>query len=374
MSKFNIRPIRKDEIEKVAEFIAGRYFDDIFFHWVVPEPADRIPTVKAYYVEYISCEGSVCHVAETDDGKLIGATVWLPDDLDPEVSQRIYRAVGKYAPNYKEISRQSYDSCPPMSPFYELVAVVSHKDMGGQGIGGALLKYHLDILDKKGISTYLEASTPYHGKGVYAKFGYQQCGELMHFSDTAVLYPLYRPAKKPFETMEYGGHPWLIVERIDDELLILSKDILEKAQYHHTFEPVNWENSHMRKYLNGDFRDRFSSDKRFRIMEDIVLPNVGDVLRYFGNGGQIVNRPNRFFIDDIYNEDRKATLADGSPCRWLLSNQGNHPDLVAAVTVEGKILLTGDFVNRKSTDLFNVGIRPAIWIRDLEFTRTQSVR
>ena len=363
MSNFNIRPIAPDETEKVAEFIAGRYFDDTFFHWVVPEPADRIPTVKAYYIEYISCEGSVCHVAETNDGKLIGATVWLPDDLDPAVSERIYKAVGKYAPNYKEISRQSYDSCPPMSPFYELVAVVADKEMQGQGIGGALLKYHLDILDKAGISTYLEASTPYHGKGIYAKFGYQQCGELMHFSDTAILYPLWRPAKKPFEVIEFGGYEWLILSKNGSQALIISKEILEKGQYHHTFEPVDWWGSDIRKYLNDAFRARFSPKERGQILEEISLLSIDEVVHYFGDSGQLEARQNPFFIDDIYNEDRKATLPCGSPSRWLLEDRGRHPDLVACVTVDGKILTTGDFVNRKSTDLFNVGIRPAMWIR-----------
>ncbi|MCL2236195.1 MAG: GNAT family N-acetyltransferase [Defluviitaleaceae bacterium] len=362
MKGFTIRSVRQDEISKVAEFIARRYFDDIFFHWVVPEPSDRIPTVKAYYIEYISAAGSVCHVAETADGELVGATVWLPDDLDPAVSERIYKAVGKYAPNYKEISRKSYDSCPPMSPFYELVAVVAHADMQGQGIGGALLKHHLDILDEKGIATYLEASTPYHGEGVYAKFGYQQCGELMHFSDTAILYPLWRPARKPFEIVEFGGHEWLILDKIDDEVLIISREILEKGQFHHTFEPVDWIASDLRKYLNDAFRAKFSQKERGQILEEIFLLSIDEVVQYFGDSGQYKVRKNPFFIDDIYNGNRKATLPDGSPSRWLLIDRGRHPDLVACVTVDGKILTTGDFVNRESTDLFNVGIRPVMWI------------
>ncbi|MCL2855479.1 MAG: GNAT family N-acetyltransferase [Defluviitaleaceae bacterium] len=364
MRDFTIRPARQDEIEKVAEFIASRYFDDVFFHWVVPEPADRIATVKAYYITYISAAGSVCHLAENGAGELVGATVWLPHDLDPEVSEEVYKVVGKYAPNYKEISKKSYDSCPPMEPFYELVAVVAAKDMQGQGIGGALLKYHLDILDKAGISTYLEASTPYHGGGVYAKFGYQQCGELMHFSQTAVLYPLWRPAKKPFETMEFGGFTWWIIDRGgDDEFLIISQDILEKAQYHHTFEGVTWKDSDVRKYLNDAFRAKFSPKERAQILDEIYLLSISEVVKYFGDSGQLQSRKNRFFIDDIYNSDRKAILSDGTPSRWLLSDQGNHPGLAACVTVEGKILTTGDFVNRKSTDLFNVGIRPVMWIK-----------
>jgi len=78
--------------------------------------------------------------------------------------------------------------------------------------------------------------------------------------------------------------------------------------------------------------------------------------------GHLKNPKGRLYIDDIYNKDRKATLADGSPSRWLLRSPGSSQDFVAVVTIEGKILVSGDFVNRQSGELFKVGIRPAMWI------------
>ncbi|MCL2350231.1 MAG: GNAT family N-acetyltransferase, partial [Defluviitaleaceae bacterium] len=154
---FVVRKIRTDEIEKVADFISKGYFDDIYFHWVVDKPEDRHKVVMDYYISYISARGSVVHVAEGADGGLVGASVWLPHDLDEAVSELVYKNAGIYAKNFKEVGRKSYHSCPPLEPFYELVAVVTAKQMQGRGIGAALLKYHLDILDKKGIPTYLEA-------------------------------------------------------------------------------------------------------------------------------------------------------------------------------------------------------------------------
>ena len=192
MQEYTINPLITEEIPTVAAFISKGYYDDIFFHWVVENEADRLQVITDYYKEYLTTPGCVAHVAKTRAGKLIGATVWLPDDVEASLYDRINAAVGKYAPNFQAVADASHDSEPDERPFYQLVGFVVDKSLRGGGIGAALLKFHLDILDKKGIPTYLEASTPYFGGGVYGKFGYERYGELMHFSETAVLYPCWR--------------------------------------------------------------------------------------------------------------------------------------------------------------------------------------
>jgi len=191
---FRIRPIVFEEIDKIASFISTGYDDDIFFHWCVESDEDRHKIVTDYYKVYLNAMGCVAHVAESSDGSIIGATVWLPHDVDISIYDDIDRVVGKYADRFRAVADMSHENEPTGMPFYQLVAVVTAKSARGMGIGTALLKYHLDILDKQEIPTYLEASTPYHGKGVYGKFDYRPFGELMVFSDTAVLYPLWRPA------------------------------------------------------------------------------------------------------------------------------------------------------------------------------------
>jgi len=194
MLEFKITPIKTSEILDVAKFIAHGYFDDIFFHWVVPNDDDRLQVITNYYLAYLSVAGCVSHVARTTDGELVGATVWLPHDVDASVYEEIDKCAGIYQPNFAEVADKSHANEPTEWPFYQLVAVVAKKEKQGLGIGGALLKQQLDYLDEIGIGTYLEASTPYHGGGVYGKFGYQFYSDLMHFADGIDLYPLYRPA------------------------------------------------------------------------------------------------------------------------------------------------------------------------------------
>jgi len=194
MTNYTIRPIRAEEINQVADIISAGYYDDIFFHWVVEKGEDRLQVVSDYYKVYLRARGCKAHVAQADTGEIVGASVWLPDDTDAGVYDEIDQAAGPYAPNFRAVADMSHDREPDVRPFYQLVGFAVNKDLQGKGIGTALLKHCLDELDGRGIPTYLEASTPYFGKGVYGKFGYERYGELMVFSDTAVLYPCWRGA------------------------------------------------------------------------------------------------------------------------------------------------------------------------------------
>ena len=202
MTDFTIRPMKPEEIDKAAEFISEGYYDDIFFHWTVENDKDRRKVVTDYYKVYLNAEGCSAHVAETPSGEIIGATVWLPHDVDARIYDEIDEVVGIYASKFRQVADMSHQNEPKGIPFYQLVGFVTCKQFRGQGIGTALLKHQLDKLDELGIPTYLEASTPYHGKGVYGKFGYQPMGELMVFTETAVLYPLWRPATANGECLQ----------------------------------------------------------------------------------------------------------------------------------------------------------------------------
>jgi len=363
MSDINVRPIKPDEINAIAALISAGYYHDIFFKWVVDNDDERLDIVTEYYKVYLNARGCVAHVVETADGDIIGASVWLPHDTDASVYDDIDAAAGKYAPNFRAVADWSHFSEPPMGPFYQLVGFVMGPQAKGKGLGVTLLKHNLDLFDGMGISTYLEASTPYHGGGVYGKFGYRPVGELMVFTDTAVLYPLWRPALKK-RLVKFGGYDWMVLDEWDEKMLLLSENVIELGRYHDTFEKVTWQTSDVRRYLNSDFYDRFSPKEQSLISDEkIFLLSIEETVKYLGDSGQLRAPEVKFYIDDIYNDARKATLADGTPTRWLLRTPGSTNDFVSVVMVDGRVSVTGDFVNRVSTELFNVGIRPAMWVK-----------
>jgi len=385
MIEYTIRPMRHEEIDEIANLIAAGYGDDIYFKWVVESDKDRHEIITNYYKAYFQAKGHVTHVAETPSKKIIGATLWLPHDMESSVYDEIDRVAGDYKDRFRAVSDNSHMSEPPMTPFYQLVGFVVVKEAQKQGIGAALLKHQIDHLDKLGIPTYLEASTPYYGGGAYGKFGYQPVGELMVFAENAVLYPLWRPASKA-QQVEFGGFTWRVIETRKDKLLLLCDNVIEPAKYHDVFEDITWSGSSIRKHLNGSFYHSLSPLDKLEILETqvtngdnpwfgtyggepttdkIFLLSIEETVRYMGSNDLQKNPDNMFYIDDELNKLRKSSFTDGSPSRWLLRSPGNAPDFVSVVTVDGRISVTGDFVNRSSSDLFSVGIRPAMWIRNL---------
>jgi len=355
--------MRAEELDDIASLISWGYYDDIFFKWVVESDEDRHPIVTDYYKVYLGAKGSVVNVVERADGEIMGASVWLPHDVDTKIYDDIDAVAGIYAKNFRAVADWSHLSEPPMKPFYQLVGFVINEQAKGAGLGVKLLGHNLDMFDNMGIPTYLEASTPYHGGGVYGKFGYQPVGELMHFSDTAVLYPLWRPAQKK-KVVRFGGYSWYVLEGYGKYLFLLSEKVIEHGKYHDVFEEIFHSKASVHKYLNNEFFNRFKPEEREQIRSDkISLLDVEEVIKYFGDSGRRWHPETNFYIDDIYNNARKATMLDGSPSRWFLDDLGSMKNMVAVVTVDGRICLSGDFVNRESTELFNVGIRPAMWVK-----------
>lgn len=80
-----------------------------------------------------------------------------------------------------------------------------------------------------------------------------------------------RRGVKQFETVKFGEYKqnssdvkedieWLIIERKNGYMLLLSKYLLDSKKYYENFEPITWENSDIRNWLNTEFyNSAFSS-------------------------------------------------------------------------------------------------------------------
>jgi hypothetical protein len=143
----------------------------------------------------------------------------------------------------------------------------------------------------------------------------------------------------------------------------------------------------VRNYLNGlgkeyhgrGFYDSFNSEDRKRIAKNpvinranpwwpeieggkntedwIFLLSIDQVVRYFGDSGQLWNWPeDAEGIDDDHNSERIAYDAD-SLCRWWLRSPGERTCDAAYVGDDGLVYVVGDTVRYG-----NGGVRPALWL------------
>jgi hypothetical protein len=244
----------------------------------------------------------------------------------------------------------------------------------------------------------------------------------------------------------FGGIEWRVLEVGGGKALLLSEYILELRPYHGELRDdltgeenlaalsTTWAECDLRAYLNGEFYNSFSESDRARIAETlnenknnqwfyaeamasgvdywiqyaprggadtsnrIFLLSLEEVVRYFGDSGQLANLPSEdsWYIDDEYNEARIAynatdltyTHSDGTTTEsgglysyWWLRSPGSYSPYAASVYGDGIINVVGVLVSENSVSraysdsvsrAYNndgyigfhgyCGVRPAFWI------------
>ena len=180
----------------------------------------------------------------------------------------------------------------------------------------------------------------------------------------------------------FGGFNWLVLDVQDNKALIITENVIFNRIYHHTLADVTWETSDIRRYLNYDFLSRFNLHDQNRIAattvrnddnqwlgspggnntpDRIFLLSIEEVVRYFGDSGQLDNRPtNVWLISDEHDVARIARDLRGSASWWWLRSPGVVPSRAASVGRDGELNMQGGLVIWYSD--IGGGIRPAMWL------------
>jgi hypothetical protein len=216
----------------------------------------------------------------------------------------------------------------------------------------------------------------------------------------------------PDGKIQFGGYDWYVLDKQDGKKLIITEKVIEKRPYHHAETAVTWETCDMRAYINGEFYNSFSEADRERIIEvtnetpnnpwygtsggnpttdRIFLLSIEEVVKYFGDSGQIKTRymyPSPYgdwckdeflpWIDDEYSLNRRAVDEDGIVCNYWLRSPGSNERCATnvmgfcgdgydqgGIMVSGNCdLVDGHFQFDGDGGLTNaIGVRPALWLK-----------
>ncbi|MDR0197847.1 MAG: DUF6273 domain-containing protein [Oscillospiraceae bacterium] len=190
------------------------------------------------------------------------------------------------------------------------------------------------------------------------------------------------------DVIQFGGYDWRVLEKRDGKALIVTEEITESRAYHGEWGDITWETCDLRAELNGGFYNSFGKKDRARIAKTVIvnednqwngalggedtddyvfLLSLEEVVRYFGDSGQLQEQPENdgsygwwdeeyaVWIDDQYNDDRKAYY-EGSASWWWLRSPGRYGHNAARVSTNGYIDVYGD------SFLSPLGVRPALWL------------
>jgi len=196
--------------------------------------------------------------------------------------------------------------------------------------------------------------------------------------------------------IEFGSYLWKVLDIKSNKMLIITDQIIEQRDYHSKKEPVTWEKSEVRHYLNNVFIDKFTSADNSKIVstinrtadnpwygshggndtnDKVFLLSLDEVVRlYFGDSSRLLDNPKpnqRYWFDrkDENNEKRKALFMDGY-WWWWTRTPGKHNKVAVYVHGDGNIGIQGNGISKTSFNTIHNhtksnegGLRPAMWIK-----------
>ena len=193
--------------------------------------------------------------------------------------------------------------------------------------------------------------------------------------------------------ISFGNYNWCVLDIQNNTALIITEYILEWRSYHDVYKDITWADCSLRKYLNGEFYDKFAANDKSRIIpvlnknpdnkwygskggadtqDNIFLLSIEEVVcKYFGDSSsKLYNRGKnqRYWFErkDENNSKRMARLEDKTWHTWWWLRSPGRVNVKAVyihgngdIGIQGNNILKGNI----SDGFCAGGVRPALWLK-----------
>lgn len=182
--------------------------------------------------------------------------------------------------------------------------------------------------------------------------------ELIDYKDSKDIWRKisYQIAEQGFvgDKLLFGAYEWQILAKEDDEVLLITTNIVCNKPYNITNTSITWENSSLRTWLNDEFYNEFSDEEKALIATS-VLYNMAENRHEISGGND--TEDNVFVLSaqearNYFSEDNSRKAESW----WWLRSPGYCANYAARVYAEGSISENGCLVN------IDLGVRPALRI------------
>ncbi len=180
------------------------------------------------------------------------------------------------------------------------------------------------------------------------------------------------------DDLEDGAEPirWIVLDKIDDRLLLLSLDCLEGRAYHRLpFETITWEKSDLRAWMNSEFLNTAFTDSQRSLIPLVEVENKNQSTTGTDGGPATSDRvfalseteAEIYISNAIERELVGLAVPSNVASEALLVNEDGHVDWwlrspgtygFTAQFVDGKGV---PFVSGANVDV-QYGARPALWL------------
>ena len=191
----------------------------------------------------------------------------------------------------------------------------------------------------------------------------------------------------------FDKYEWRVLDIQNNAALVITEEIIEQRSYHDDYKDITWADCSLRKYLNGEFYDKFTAADKSRInpvinknldnqwygskggadtRDYIFLLSLEEVCTYFGDSlSKLQNRGKnqRYWFErkDENNSKRIARLQGKEWDWWWWLRSPGRVNVKAVyifgtdgnIGIQGNNILKGNLSDGRCTG----GIRPALWLK-----------
>lgn len=205
----------KANLDAAAMVAARAFHHDPFFEYLDPKGVTRARALSLFWRSEIASVGPGARVtgARTEDGRLVGVSVWLPPGQYPlpALSQvRQIAGAGRAMALRPKAMIQglryllAIENAHPKDTLWYLLLLVVDPSAQRSGIGALLQHDAMATADSEGLDCYLETQKP-ENLVYYRRFGYEVAEELRPVKDGPPLWTMRRPCKAGGDVLGGSG-------------------------------------------------------------------------------------------------------------------------------------------------------------------------
>jgi ribosomal protein S18 acetylase RimI-like enzyme len=191
-----VKVIRADEsdADTIIEILSTGFLNDPVSRWLFPDDEDRERLHPKFFAPFIQMALEGGEICTTEDRS--GAALWLPvaagHEDEPTLGELYEPVLGAdYAQRIAIFEERSNANHPVQADHIYLPFIAVRPRFFGRGIGTALLRDRLAVLDREGVPTYLEASNGDSAR-LYERLGYKRLDRTTDMPGGPSLYPMWR--------------------------------------------------------------------------------------------------------------------------------------------------------------------------------------
>lgn len=188
-------------------------------------------------------------------------------------------------------------------------------------------------------------------------------------------------------SLSFGGYNWRVLDIQNNRALIITEDIIEQRAYHDAYKDITWADCALRKYLNGEFYDKFSATDKSRIIpvinknpdnqwydskggadtqDSVFLLSIEEVVcKYFGDSSSKLHnrgKNQRYWFE---RKDENKSKFEGYGWWWWLRSPGRVSVKAVYIHGDGNIGIQGNNILKGniSDGECKGGVRPSLWLK-----------